>query len=44
MPIFFLFAQLAIAVVCLALSHLCGIFVIPKYAALNAGPLPEAES
>lgn len=34
MPIFFLFAQLSIAVVLLGVSHLFGIFVIPKCATL----------
>jgi hypothetical protein len=42
MPVFFLFAQLAIAVVCLAVSHLFGIFVVPEYVASLAGPI-EAE-
>ncbi|KAL7415864.1 hypothetical protein BDY24DRAFT_380331 [Mrakia frigida] len=30
-PIFFLFVQLVIAVICLCFSHLVGVFVIPKF-------------
>lgn len=38
MPIFFLFAQLSIAVVLLAVSHLFGIFVVPEYVCCRLTP------